>query len=156
MTLHFILCFFARFAQDKPSLHPILRTQFPRPRALRAMLGRAYTISISEDGQSHFTPVLTTETMEEFHSRNIQDRGLHVPDDMPTQGMWRAFERIRVACADERECMRRGCKKKGTKRCTECIDEVRYCSAECQKRYVRVPEKILNLYRCYAPLLLLP
>lgn len=136
VILHYLMGFLANMIEDKPVLQPLLRAQFPRPRTLRAMLGRAYTVTECEDGQPSIVSVITPQIAAEFMSQD-PDSEVHASDDMHTQAMWRVFEKIRIICADEKECRRRGCKRKGTKRCTECTEELRYCGAECQKRRVR-------------------
>lgn len=127
---------FRGLSERIPSIYPILRSQLPRPRSLRALFDASFS-----GPQRQTPPRIITVSMVSI--------GPTLPRDIVSVGFcglkgWVSLERLQHACGVHRQCMRRGCTNRWTARCKACRN-TQYCGAECQKRCVCVQHHALLL-----------
>lgn len=97
-----------------PSILPAFRRQLPRPRLLRACFEVAFVPN------EHFRQ----------WAKEDEDASAIVPS---IRGAWMWLDAIDKLCRVDKQCMRRGCKKRRSGRCSACRT-VDYCNVECQRQ----------------------
>lgn len=103
---------------------PILRSELPRPRMLRALSEKAF----NADGRPRIP-------IDPDCGRKIKlDAGDTIIDDTVLDlTLWKTLHSLQEVCAAERTCARRTCNKRALEACEYC-KAIQYCGPDCQKK----------------------